>query len=238
MGEYKEGVLVCFVWILWRVPCFGSECKFSYAIVEFLAGLAGLNRWISCGSCYFLGNGGSHVMTHVLSLVFGASLLWLPTSRLFLRHELAFMTFLNYVLLVLYGLAISYMFLSYLLRFIRINPRLTTHPRSWWLSPASISLAMTYRISIISFLWRQWPQMCLLLILLWGVFSSFWRMVLTWGLDSIELLVLIIVFKIIFIKLLLVIYLVKFWRIRVLNCLPLYFCRRIRCAIAAVEVVT
>ena len=210
MGEYEERILICFVWILWRISCLGRERKFCDAIIKFLAGLAWLNGWLSCGSCYFFWNGSSHIMTHVLSLFFGASLLRLPPSWLFLWHELAFMVFLNCILLILNGLPISNMFLSYILLFISIKSRLATHPRSWWLSPASISLAMTCRISIISFLWCQWPQMSFLLILLcvFGCFRLRSLMVLTRGLNCIKLLtsvVLITVFKIILIKLLLVI---------------------------------
>jgi hypothetical protein len=36
MGNCNPGILVCFMWVTWRLPCFSRKSKFSYAVRKHL----------------------------------------------------------------------------------------------------------------------------------------------------------------------------------------------------------
>ena len=48
MRKDQEGVLVHFIWVLWRVACLGGKGEFSHAVIKLFAGLSWLDCLESC----------------------------------------------------------------------------------------------------------------------------------------------------------------------------------------------
>ena len=114
MRKNKERVLVCFVWIFRRITCLCCKSKLSHAVIKLFTSLPWLHRRIRCSCCYLFWYWCSHIMTNIFGVFFCRSIFRHTTPRFFLLwNKFSFVIILQWILLVLYSLAICYMLLSY-----------------------------------------------------------------------------------------------------------------------------
>ena len=166
----QEWILVLFVWVLWWVSCFGGEGELGHAVVEFLAGLSGLNRLILSRSSYFFRDWSSNTMVNVWfcwlwqsiflrNLLGVRHLIWDWLSR----HKLIFvLALIHFVGTDTWSISIDDF--SGFRIFVLLSSLFAWDSTCRWLSPAIISLSMANLLTFISLLWSQRPHMSFFVI--------------------------------------------------------------------------
>lgn len=175
MWQDQETILIYFVWVLWRISCFGCEGKFGDAVVELLTSLSRLYRLIlrSCGD--LLRNRGSHIMFRILRDIISWGFTTLLLVLAFVgSNKLPFL--ISFILLIIWHIIILndwavgvIHFVNGLIWFLVLIVALATLARNvtgTWLTSTIVTLRLLdlLLLSVISFLGSQRSQVSFLLV--------------------------------------------------------------------------